>query len=70
MDEAPREVQVDAEAVGCDADIDAHKEDGPTTLDFFGTALVQDVADDKKDLANLKQASAKVVEVLYISWLT
>lgn len=67
MDEIPREVPVNAEAASYDDNVDMHKEDDPSTLDFSSTGLAQDVADDKQDLANLKQASSKVAKVLYIS---
>lgn len=64
MKETLREASVDAKVAGYDADVHAHVEDDRTTLDFSATALAQDVADDKKDLAVLKDTSAKVGEVL------
>lgn len=67
MDEIPTEVPVDAEATGYDADVEVREVDDPSTLDFSRMGLPLDVMDDKKDLADLKEASSKVAEVLYVS---
>lgn len=68
MEETPSEAPVHTEATGYDANVDVHMEDDRTMLDFSRMTLAQDVADDNKDLVILKEASAKVREVLYVSW--
>lgn len=67
MEATRREAPTNVEATGYNTDIDAHKEDNSTTLDFFAIALAQDAVDNKRDLAVLKEVLAKVGEVLSVS---
>lgn len=67
MEVDPREAPVDVRAVGHEANINAHEEDDPSMLDFSGTVPAQEATEDKRDLAELKQASGKVAELLYVS---
>lgn len=46
----PREAVVDAGLAGHEANINAHEEDNPSTLDFSEMALVQECAIDERDL--------------------